>query len=117
MKNLIKKIAVAIAISLAAVSTFAQKATDDFTGTWKTENSKNVIITKTANGFIGEGIQGNKKATVLCDVKFSNEKWTATLFRPKDGLKANCELLLDGDVLNIIAHKGLVSKKITWTKQ
>ena len=41
-----------IALAMTSV-TFAQKATDNFAGKYKTDDGSTVIITKTATGFVG----------------------------------------------------------------
>ncbi|MGN6352474.1 MAG: hypothetical protein ACTHLB_03750 [Parafilimonas sp.] len=117
MKQSIKHAVMAAGFLFASLITFAQKSADDFSGTWKTNEGKTVIISKTANGFIGEAQKGDKKFTVLDNISFHNNKWTAAIIRPKDGMVAACELLLNDNKLNLSVHKGPFSKKIIWTKQ
>ena len=53
---------------------FAQKATDNFAGKYKTDDGGIVTITKTATGFVGIN---ETKAFVLKDVKFDGKEWKA----------------------------------------
>jgi uncharacterized protein (DUF2147 family) len=111
----IKAIVVSLLVSLASAVSFAQGASDDFTGKWKTAEGKDVVITKVGAGFIGEAIE--KKIVILKDVNFSDGKWTATVFNPVKEVTADCELFLEGSNLKIVATKGLMSKTIYWTKE
>lgn len=99
-------------IALAFTSiTFAQKATDNFAGKYKTDDGGIVTITKTASGFVG--IDDTKKV-VLKDVKFDGKEWKAVVINPKKDIVANGEILLEGNKLKIVAHKGFLSKTIYW---
>lgn len=62
MKQSIKHAVMAAGFLFASLITFAQKSTDDFSGTWKTNEGKTVVISKTANGFIGEGKKAIKSS-------------------------------------------------------
>ena len=99
-----------IALAMTSV-TFAQKATDNFAGKYKTDDGNTVIITKTATGFVG--IDDMKKV-VLKDIKFDGKEWKGTTHNPKKDMTASCEILLDGNKLKIVAHKGFLSKTIYW---
>ena len=101
-------------IALAITSaTFAQKATDNFAGKYKTDDGGTVIITKTSNGFVGID---EMKRVVLKDVKFDGKEWKATIYNPKKEMTASGELLIEGNKLKIVAHKGFLSKTIYWVK-
>ena len=101
-------------IALAITSaTFAQKATDNFAGKYKTDDGGTVIITKTSNGFVGID---EMKRVVLKDVKFDGKEWKATIYNPKKEMTASGELLIEGNKLRIVAHKGFLSKTIYWVK-
>ncbi len=99
-----------IALAFTSV-TFAQKATDNFAGKYKTDDGGIVTITKTASGFVG--IDDTKKV-VLKDVKFDGKEWKAVVINPKKDIVANGEILLEGNKLKIVAHKGFLSKTIYW---
>ena len=101
---------IALAIKSA---TFAQKATDNFAGKYKTDDGGTVIITKTSNGFVGID---EMKRVVLKDVKFDGKEWKATIYNPKKEMTASGELLIEGNKLRIVAHKGFLSKTIYWVK-
>jgi adenine deaminase len=99
-----------IALAFTSV-TFAQKATDNFAGKYKTDDGGIVTITKTASGFVG--IDDTKKV-VLKEVKFDGKEWKAVVINPKKDIVANGEILLEGNKLKIVAHKGFLSKTIYW---
>ena len=99
-----------IALAITSV-TFAQKATDNFAGKYKTDDGGMVTITKTSNGFVGID---EMKRVVLKDVKFDGKEWKATIYNPKKEMTASGELLLEGNKLKIVAHKGFLSKTIYW---
>jgi uncharacterized protein (DUF2147 family) len=99
-----------IAVTMTS-ATFAQKATDNFVGKYKTDDGGIINITKTAAGFIG--IDETKKV-VLKDVKFDGKEWKATIINPKKDMTASGEILLEGNKLKIVAHKGFLSKTIYW---
>ena len=95
--------------------TFAQKATDDFTGKWRAENGKTILITKAGDTFTGVGVE--KKIEVLSGLKYSGGKWKGILTRPKDGTKLDCEVLLEGNKLKITVYKRMISKTTFWVKE
>lgn len=109
-----KKILITGALIFTSVITFAQKASDNFTGKYKTEDGAIISISKTANGFVG--IDPEKKV-VLKDVKFDGKEWKATIYNPKKDMTASAEILLEDKKLKIVAHKAFISKTIYWTKQ
>jgi hypothetical protein len=114
MKTLIKKTFSIAMFTLTTTLTFAQKPTDDFSGKWKTTEGKIITISKTGTSFIGKA--EDNKTIVLNQVKFSEKKWSAIISNPKENKTANCELILEGENLKIIAKKGIMSKTIIWTK-
>ena len=99
-----------IALAFTSV-TFAQKATDNFAGKYKTDDGGLVTISKTASGFVG--IDDTKKV-VLKEVKFDGKEWKAVVINPKKDIVANGEILLEGNKLKIVAHKGFLSKTVYW---
>lgn len=109
-----KKIGIVLGSLFFAMFSFAQKANDDFTGKWKAPKGAIIIVSKTDEGFIGKTEAEN--VLVLKDVKFNNNKWTATIMNPKENLIAKCELILQPDKLKIIAKKGMFHKTLFWTK-
>lgn len=110
-----KKTGSVIGFLLVALFSFAQKASDDFTGKWKAPKGAIIIVSKTDEGFIGKTEAEN--ALVLKDVKFEINKWTAIIMNPKENLVAKCELLLQPTKLKIVAKKGMFFKTLYWTKQ
>jgi len=94
---------------------FAQKSTDNFVGKYKTDDGGTIVITKTANGFIGTDVVN--KVVVLKDVKFTDGEWKATIYNPKQDVTAKAEILLEGSKLKIVAHKGFLSKTLYWDVQ
>jgi uncharacterized protein (DUF2147 family) len=110
-----KKIAVFILAFLTSAVTFAQGATDDFSGKWKTAEGNSVVIAKSGAGFTGLAVE--KKIAILKDVHFSDGKWIGVVYNPKKDITADCELILEGNNLKIVATKGLFSKTIYWTKE
>ena len=101
-----KKIGIVLGSLFFAMFSFAQKANDDFTGKWKAPKGAIIIVSKT----------DAENVLVLKDVKFNNNKWTATIMNPKENLIAKCELILQPDKLKIIAKKGMFHKTLFWTK-
>lgn len=110
-----KKIVITGVCLFAALMSFAQKDTDDFSGKWKTPEGKIIVITKQGSGFIG--MTEDKTKTVLKDVTFNDGKWRGSIIKPDDGTTVNCELTREGSNLNVVAKKGMFSKKLTWIKQ
>jgi uncharacterized protein (DUF2147 family) len=96
---------------LVSTFAFAQKATDNFAGKYKTDDGGIITVTKTSTGFVG--IDETKKV-VLKDVKFDGKEWKATIYNPKKDMTASGEILLVGSKLKIVAHKGFLSKTIYW---
>ena len=99
-----------IAVTMSSAA-FAQKATDNFAGKYKTDDGGIVTITKTATGFVGIN---ETKAFVLKDVKFDGKEWKATIINPKQNITASGEILIEGNKLKIVARKGPISKTIYW---
>jgi uncharacterized protein (DUF2147 family) len=90
---------------------FAQKASDNFTGKYKTDDGGIITIAKTSTGFVGTD---ETKKVVLKDVKFDGKEWKATIINPKKDITASGEILLEGNKLKIVARKGFISKTIYW---
>ena len=97
-----------------SLSIMAQKATDNFTGKWKTEEGVIVEIKKSTTSFYGK--PSGKNVYVLKDLTFSDGKWTGTLSNPKKNVTANCEAYLYGNKIKFVAKRGMMSKEIYWTK-
>jgi uncharacterized protein (DUF2147 family) len=105
-----KLIYLLIAMAMTSVA-FAQKATDNFVGKYKTDDGGMITVTKTAAGFLGTD---ETKKVVLKDVKFDGKEWKATIYNPKKDMTASGEILLESNKLKIVAHKGFLSKTIYW---
>ena len=103
-----------IALFFISAGALAQKANDNFAGKWKADEGKFVVVTKSGNSFTG--VTADKNFIMLSDVKFTDGKWKGTIIRPEDGAKANCELMFEDGKLKIVAHKGIFSKTIYWTR-
>jgi hypothetical protein len=97
-----------------SINALSQKATDDFSGKWKTEEGGIIEVVRKESGFIGVGVI--KKVVILKDLQFKKEKWVSEMTNPIKNQTANCELILEGNRIKIIARKGLFSKTIYWTK-
>lgn len=110
-----KIISLSVLLSLFSCFLFAQKSTDDFSGKWKAPKGAIIIVSKHKDSFIGK--TEVESAVVLKDVKFDDNKWTAIVMNPKENKIAKCELLLEKNILKIIAKKGVLYKTIIWTKQ
>lgn len=111
----IKKIIVLLMALLISSVAFTQDAADDFSGKWKTEEGKSIVISKSGTGFVGQAVE--KKIVILKDINFSSGKWVAVVYNPIKDVTADCELFLEGSQLKIVATKGLFSKTIVWTKE
>ncbi|OJV12610.1 MAG: hypothetical protein BGO21_02370 [Dyadobacter sp. 50-39] len=110
-----KKIVATCLLAFSSMLTYAQKATDNLAGKWKTPEGKVVIVSGTPDqGFTGVG--QNNDVTVLKDIKFSGSKWIGWIIRPTDGTKVKCEVVIEGDELKITAKKGMFSKELIWKK-
>jgi len=99
---------------LMSISLHAQKATDDFSGIWKTEEGGIIEITRKDAGFVGIGIKTKK--IVVKDLQFKNGKWVSEISNPLKSITANGEFILEGNKLKIIARKAFFSKTIYWTR-
>jgi len=95
--------------------TFAQKATDNFTGKWKSAEGTIIEITKSGAVFIGKPT--GKNIEVLKNLTFQNGKWVGVLSNPLKNTTANCEAYLEGSKIKFVAKKGIMSKEIFWTKE
>lgn len=108
------KLVVVIVMSFMSVIAFGQKATDNYAGKWKTDEGVMVDITKSGSTFMGTVVE--KKKVILENLRFDDNKWTATMVRPKDGAEATATVTLNGNKMNIVVKKGFVSKTLVWTK-
>jgi uncharacterized protein (DUF2147 family) len=108
------KLVLVIAMSFMSVMAFGQKVTDNYAGKWKTEEGVMVDITKSGSTFMGTAVE--KKKVILENLRFDDNNWTATMIRPKDGTKVNATVTLNGNKMNIVVKKGLISKTLVWTK-
>ena len=102
------------ALFFISAGALAQSTNNNFAGKWKADEGKFVIVTKSGNTFTG--VTADKNFVTLSDIKFIDGKWKGTIIRPEDGAKANCEVMFEDGKLKIVAHKGIFSKTIYWTK-
>lgn len=109
-----KKITFALFMLFTTSITFAQKATDNFAGKWKSAEGTIIEITKSDAVFIGKPT--GKNVEVLKNLTFQSGKWIGVLTNPLKNTTANCEAYLQGDKIKFIAKKGLMSKEVFWTK-
>ena len=93
---------------------FSQKASDDFSGKWKTEEGGTIEITKKDAGFQGVGVSTRK--VVVKDLQFKNGKWVSEISNPLKDITANGEFILEGNKLKIIARKSFFSKTLYWVR-
>lgn len=107
-------IAILCALAFNSAIVFAQQATDDFTGKWKTEEGDIVTISKNnQKQFAGVDY---KNRLCLYNIRFEKGLWAGTAENHDEGRKADCEIYLLDDRLKIVAHKGFFSKTFFWTK-
>lgn len=105
---------VLLILILFSPTVFAQKASDNFAGKWKSADGNIITVTKVHNSFMGT--VGAKKIVVLNNVKFENGKWIGYVSNPIKKEAGPCELFLEPNRIKIIAYKGLLFKTIYWTK-
>jgi uncharacterized protein (DUF2147 family) len=108
-----KKVTLFISLITISLCALSQKATDDFTGKWKTEDGVIITIVKTNGIFLGLDPQ-NKKT--LYDIRFEDGEWKGTVTNNKTNQTGRCEIVLEGNKLKIIAHKSILSKTFYWGK-
>jgi uncharacterized protein (DUF2147 family) len=108
-----KKISMLVALILISVYAFSQKATDDFTGKYKTEDGVIITITKTKGTFIG---LDPEKKQALYNIRFEENEWKGTVTNNKTNQTGKCEILLEGNKLKIVAHKAFLTKTFYWVK-
>jgi hypothetical protein len=109
-----KTILLLIAICFSK-TVMAQKATDNFSGKWKTAES--VIIEITKSGAFFNGKPTGKNIFILKNLTFNNGKWIGTLTNPKKNITAYCEAYLEDNKIKFVAKKGMMKKEILWTKE
>lgn len=63
-----KAIVAFLLVFLTSAVCFAQGADDNFAGTWKTAEGKDVVITKVGAGFIGEAIDKKSGYIKRCQI-------------------------------------------------
>ncbi len=92
----------------------AQQASDNFEGKWRTQDGFTVEIVRKNTGFEGTSIERQK--VVMQNLQYADNKWTALMIRPADGLSANATIILKGDEIHIHMRKGFLSKKLIWLR-
>ncbi|HEY8661749.1 MAG TPA: hypothetical protein VIL78_22120 [Hanamia sp.] len=108
------KMILSLLLAIFTVSAFSQKATDNFSGKWKTATEKIVVITKAGNQFVGM-VEGTNML-ILKDLAFDGSKWKGIIQNPKENKSAKCEAVLEAGKLKLIARKGMFSKTFYWVK-
>jgi uncharacterized protein (DUF2147 family) len=96
-----------------SVYAFSQKATDDFTGKWKTEDGAIITIAKINGNFLG---LDPEKKQALYNIRFEEGEWKGTVTNNKTGQTGKCEIYLEGSKLKIVAHKAFLTKTFYWVK-
>ncbi len=109
-----KKIIFAFFMLFTTSITFAQKATDNFAGNWKTSEGVIIEITKSGAAFTGKPT--GKSIEVLKNLTFQNGKWVGVLNNPQKNTTVPCEAYLEGNKIKFLAKKGMMSKEVVWTK-
>ena len=111
----LKKIILFLVTIFFSTLVMAQKATDNFSGNWITDDGTIIEITKSDNSFIGIPTGTNLK--VLYNLSFTNGKWIGKIFDPRINITANCEATLEDTKIKFVAKKGFITKEIIWTKK
>jgi len=106
-----KKIIFLLVGSMVTTFSFAQKATDNFAGKYKTDDGGIVTVVKTATGFSGTD-ESNRP--VLKNIKFDGKEWKGEIINYKKDLTASGEILLEGNKLKVVVHKAFITKTIYW---
>ena len=91
----------------------AQKATDDFSGKWKTDDDNIIVITKSNNSFTG--MLSGTDVKILYNLTFINGKWTGKIYDPRINITANCEATLENNQVKsffkVLSEIGFYSKE------
>jgi uncharacterized protein (DUF2147 family) len=107
-----KKVIITTLMGLLSVEGYSQKATDNFTGKWKTDKGVVIYIEKKENRFVGTTASN----TILNNLHFVDDAWKGTLIKPENNEQFNCTAILEGNKLKLTIKKGIVSKTIVWIK-
>jgi uncharacterized protein (DUF2147 family) len=108
-----KKITLLLSLITISLCALSQKATDDFTGKWKTEDGAVITIAKTNGIFLG---LDPEKKQALYNIRFEESEWKGTITNNKTNQTGKCEIYLEGNKLKIVAHKSILSKTFYWVK-
>jgi len=111
IKNEMKKTIFLLTGLMFTTFAFAQKATDNLAGKYKTDDGGIVTVVKTATGFSGTD-ESNRP--VLKNIKFDGKEWKGEIINYKQNVTASGEVLLEGNKLKIVAHKAFITKTIYW---
>lgn len=98
----------------AVLNLFAQSASDDFSGKWKTDQGNIIIIEKIGNDFVGK--DATKDVAILKKLSFTGDAWKGQVFNPKKDVTADVTATLEGNTLKLLAKKGFMTKEINWKK-
>lgn len=108
-----KQIILFFFFAVTASLSFAQKADDDFSGKWLSEDRSVVTIKKESGYFVGYDEKGNK---VLYDIRFEDGEWTGRGRDPHTGLSGSCEVSFDGNRLKLRGGLGFIKTTHYFTR-
>jgi uncharacterized protein (DUF2147 family) len=108
-----KKLVLGLIFIGAATLSWAQKATDDFTGKWIAENKSVVTITKEGGYIVGHDEKGNK---ILYDIRFEDGEWIGRGKDPNINISGSCEIVLEGNRLKLRGGLGFIKTTHYFTR-
>lgn len=108
-----KQLLLSLVLLLLGPTGYAQSSTDDFTGKWKAENGKIVIMKRQNNVYSGYNEEGK---LLMYDIAFIEGKWKGRGREPHTGITGKCEITRKGDTLIVVGGVGFITKTYTWTK-
>jgi hypothetical protein len=108
------RLIVTLVIMINCVVLYGQKATDNFSGKWKTEKGIEIEIIKNGNSFTGIDVELKKIA--IQNLRYVDGKWIATVIKPKDGRKAIGTFTLMENKIKVVVTKGIISRTAFLTK-
>lgn len=124
-----KKLLLTLFILYTTVSIFTQDPGERITGFWKNDNKTvKIEVTKDEGIYSGKIIWVDDKVakkgnptllgtTILSDLKYSDNKWTGSVYVPQKSKSFDCSVTLDGnDTLLLEVTKGFFSRTKRWTR-
>jgi len=109
-----KTISILIALCFSTIA-MAQKATDNFSGKWRTAEGIIIEISKSGTSFNGKPTDRN--IFILKDLTFTKSKWIGVLSNPQKSTTVDCEAYLEVDKIKFVVNKGIIKKEIFWAKE